>query len=841
MADDSDGAGPLPNGGCFAVWEPLLTGVDAESIAEILGASFACVLWLDQDKNEARNTYPRGLLHFVDEAAKERAVAKVREAFPRTCNHGDGPLVYRPVHIRTVSRDEWMATLDMQNQRNTRERIDQDPGPGWSSSTNIKIAPLLQDVWLDVDPLDRMRKVQDVDYPIILGDVSSIASCRPIGEVGLPRHHATGKWSFRVLRHRLAMLLQPSEFWRVFNERFELIRPGDPPTISYAPFSGESSPNWRSLWDCVYILEEAVRRGFNTDAGFLDVCQKVEHMVRKGTALTRDLDADSPIVGESDAERLDELEDPDEAGAWLTVAEAWSKCGVKLRRNNLLRPRGLAEVLAQDDYRLAQRLHALKEGLPGLSKVPAAEAFPLQLQSYLQGAPDILRGFLEEAEPAIQRAIMERGRPVRAGVQHLDAVRDLLRRGAYSASALTNVSVGALQQAFATLNNAELRVYYQGESKRLLRDLASKYGIKLTVEERASNDAIRQRLADVDRRWVKDRPLHLLDVSLRSLDSREDVADIIHERLGCMSRRGAKRHLQVIGSNYDGPVYQEASPGRGTPRIRFRQKRKGLVPNKKMAQLLDLAKSKYNSLLYAWEDDEVVAARRLKVLAELQQKWRPLEPDDSRLILLLITCTQKKGHLNIPENLAFADLLRKEQLYRRVQRDAIEGASKLCRSLGLCVNTRRRCADYVESVRRYEAGRAEALEHIQEMRMPRCQPLIWRKTDNATASLQNMYARMDKNALLLHCTRRQLTGIDPDSCAEDLRAKLRRLDVAFDEHFPEDEALEDLPTKRLRALAPLLGVRQGDQVHSTLVHNLGCFAQHRYTLSTGGPATTGLI
>ena len=92
---------------------------------------------------------------------------------------------------------------------------------------------------------------------------------------------------------------------------------------------------------------------------------------------------------------------------------------------------------------------------------------------------------------------------------------------------------------------------------------------------------------------------------------------------------------------------------------------------------------------------------------------------------------------------------------------------------------------------------------------------------------------MQRRRLLRHGRGRLLSSLSADETAADLRKRLRESDRAFNDEFPDDDRLEDQPVKRLRLVASSLGVTQGDQCHSTLVHNLTEFAKYRGSLYTG--------
>ena len=800
--------------GCFAIWEPLPTGLDAASLAGVLGASFACVLWPNQVDEKAKNTYSRGLLHFVDTETANSACEIVRTAFPRKCDDGRGPLVYRPLNIRKVSQKDWMAALESQNKRRPNPNfLDEafDAGPGWSSSTDGSIASLMRDVWLRIEQTDKHRpSTRDVDETInipILNEASMIAKCRPIEDVGWPRHHATGKWSFPQLRLKLATASQPEEFWALFRERSGMIMA--PADDRGRPFP--LSPNWRSLWDGMYILEEAVRRGYKIHPGFLDCQQKVEHTVRNGSALAGFLSADSSIAGESDAELAGEN-------------DVFSIGKLKIR--------DLALVLQQDDYNLWMRVKAMQDGFPALCTVSAADAFPLQLHTYLGKAPALLRSLLEDVEPGIQQAIMERGLPVTTDSKTLNRLRNMIQHGAYTQTGLSSLSLAALQQLFAKVNNAELRQYYGQQSWVGLRDRAGMVGIRLTTEDKATTETIRQRLAIVDRRWVDARRVHLANVTVREFRTMEDVDAVLHEQFGCLSRDDAKKYLQTRRDFSGNIEYIESSPGRGTPRVRCRKKLKGLVPNRMMSGLLSDLRSASRS---DYKNAAEKAESKKVVLAKLQQKWKSLDVDEYRLVSLLVGISVK-GQVNIDDNTAFRDLLRREQLHYSLTTSAGESKT-LCRTLGLRVKERRHYTDYLDSVKKFEVARMEALEEIQAMDRPSpAQCAFCEKNDVYTENLRRKYGRMKKKALLKECNARQLANIDPECSADKLRSTLRASDAAFDEHFPHDERIADLPAKRLRALAPLVGVRQSrdgiSQTKDVIADNLLTFAARRRQMAT---------
>ena len=163
--------------------------------------------------------------------------------------------------------------------------------------------------------------------------------------------------------------------------------------------------------------------------------------------------------------------------------------------------------------------------------------------------------------------------------------------------------------------------------------------------------------------------------------------------------------------------------------------------------------------------------------------------------------------------------------------------------MSLRVHERRRETDYLLSLQRYEAKRFQVLEDLQAREQALEETLLCRdheskpwkhlaeKSTATTAALSGKYKGLKRKQLPRHCVNRRLTKLDDAAKAEDLRQRLQASDLLFDEHFPDDDRLADLPWKRLRAAASVLGVLQGDQNSRTLVENLTEFATYRFILS----------
>ena len=147
------------------------------------------------------------------------------------------------------------------------------------------------------------------------------------------------------------------------------------------------------------------------------------------------------------------------------------------------------------------------------------------------------------------------------------------------------------------------------------------------------------------------------------------------------------------------------------------------------------------------------------------------------------------------------------------------------------VKKRRRETDYLHSLQRYETQRSEVLEGLQAGDHT-CEPCKYlaKKNDGTTANLNEKYKGLKRKQLLRHCVNRRLASVDHAATAEQLRRRLHASDLLFDEHFPDDDRLASLPSKRLRSSASMLGVQQGDQRSQALVENLTEFATYRYVL-----------
>ncbi len=421
--------------------------------------------------------------------------------------------------------------------------------------------------------------------------------------------------------------------------------------------------------------------------------------------------------------------------------------------------------------------------------------------------------------------------------------KQILDRGGQPTADFSAMPVKMLQALFARVNNAELQCFYGGTSFDPLREHASLCGIKLTHKEQETTENIRRRLAEVDRQWVRELKLHCLDTPIGNFNRGDDVNDLIYQQFGCMSRADAQLHFEVITTNghkgYEpGPVFRQSSPGRGTPRIRFRKKLRGLVPNRLMRTLVYSGRASFCGLqtveLEGAGGKKALAKAREQSIAQLQQRWRPLEKDGFRLVSLLMACPNDASFMGIDINNAFADAMRKEQFYCKPWLGDLDEVSAFCRALGLNVSTRRRCEDYAASIKKYAQGRARVLRDLQEPTVEKPQLFHWKPMNGEVSSecrevLNKQYASMKAMALLEECRMRKLTAVDPDSKAAALRSRLQASDEAFEQHFPT-ERLEEISVKRLRTLAPLLGVTQGDQTADRLRDNFAALAQTRAEL-----------
>ena len=412
----------------------------------------------------------------------------------------------------------------------------------------------------------------------------------------------------------------------------------------------------------------------------------------------------------------------------------------------------------------------------------------------------------------------------------------------------------------AKINNAELRSYYGTLSCKELRERFAAFGISLQHDKRKHPDAMRRRLAEVDTAWVSARTIHPLQILVKDMTSGYAIDTLIHEQFGCMPPVDMLKYLHSSfsalseWSRMDAysimPAYRQVHPGRGVPRLRFQRKMGGLVPSREMERLLntslleelqknrakemaDITDTAASNKLY-WEplptitDDDIKKHRR-KILALLQQRWRPLQADGGRLVALLLAC--KKQFQGVGSHWGVAEMLRKEQFYHALTSSTKHELCELARKMGLRVEERRRETDYLHSLQRYETQRSEVLEGLQAGDHT-CEPwkYLAKKNEATTAALNEKYKGLKRKQLLRHCVNRRLASVDHAATAEQLRRRLHASDLLFDEHFPDDDRLASLPSKRLRSSASMLGVQQGDQRSQALVENLTEFATYRYVL-----------
>ena len=137
----------------------------------------------------------------------------------------------------------------------------------------------------------------------------------------------------------------------------------------------------------------------------------------------------------------------------------------------------------------------------------------------------------------------------------------------------------------------------------------------------------------------------------------------------------------------------EVAPGRGKPRVRFRRKLPGMVPNEQMKNLINAARLRPNFGDNNDLNDDERASKRRRCIAELQQKWRPLGPDGFRLVALLLSCSRDGNFMGIDLNNAFVEALIREDLYRRTTQGSRAEMVALCKSLGLRVSDPRKPED----------------------------------------------------------------------------------------------------------------------------------------------------
>ena len=184
-----------------------------------------------------------------------------------------------------------------------------------------------------------------------------------------------------------------------------------------------------------------------------------------------------------------------------------------------------------------------------------------------------------------------------------------------------------------------------------------------------------------------------MEATLWDLTEVWTVFDVIFVQFGCMPRKMAKNKLVlkegevsfVLGHQGN---YVQVSPGRGKPRLRFRRKLPGLVRNLKMYILVNQARHCLRPPTawvtgppeWASGTNEERAAKRRRHMAELQQKWRPLEADGYRLVSLLLSCTHDHNFGGIDVNNAFASALCAEDLYRRPDQGPKLEVTAFCRS-----------------------------------------------------------------------------------------------------------------------------------------------------------------
>ena len=433
----------------------------------------------------------------------------------------------------------------------------------------------------------------------------------------------------------------------------------------------------------------------------------------------------------------------------------------------------------------------------------------------------------------------------------------LLDMGQHPTISFGEMSLATLQLLFAKFNNAELQALYNKSSYTQLRDLARTRRISVTHTEKQNVQSLRMRLANVDRCWLQNQRLHALHVTLEKFTTPREIDDVIYVQFGCMPREMANKYFVVKrGEVDDERKYVQVTPGRGKPRIRFRRKLPGLVPNMKMKSLLNEARGRLDTD----STDEERAAKRRRCIAELQQKWRPLEADGYRLVSLLLTCSRDGNIMGIDLNDAFASALRREDLYRRPDESPKVEAAAFCKSIGLRVHERRHREDYADSIKAYASGRRAAYddslqdeeqqhkhrEVSEVMSLINQRDMQYNPDKDKRDSLAETYKTMSVPELLAECHARKLASVRIEDESQDdhnrLFLKLTASDQYFDSLFqdssigliakteqanaeleplqPFGAAIEDLPVLRLKALAQQVGISLGNQSHEVLVANL---------------------
>ena len=336
-------------GGCYVRCQPLPTGADAVCLTEFLGAAFACVQWLEE-KATQDYIYKIGLFYFESAAKKDEAHIALSTAFPG--------VVPEERWFASIGREEWLVMLEEKPPKD--EWDDEDKHRSWDDSSDMTMVNLNCGIG---DAIARARITIGcvVDCPRCIApeshktshsldcmgwmnNSSQVPECRPISSIGLPRHSITDEgddedkhrsWAFPALRIRLSMLSSPADHWKVFNARYK-------DTKSKADYVWlDDHQGWRALWDCLYILEEAVRKGLHVDAGFPDLLEKLHHRVDSSNSIMRD-------------------------------------------------------DIQQFDPRFAERLEASRRGFPTLTALSLQETRTLQLQAYAEGVPPMLQAFLED-------------------------------------------------------------------------------------------------------------------------------------------------------------------------------------------------------------------------------------------------------------------------------------------------------------------------------------------------------------------------------------------------------------------------------------------------------------
>ena len=252
----------------------------------------------------------------------------------------------------------------------------------------------------------------------------------------------------------------------------------------------------------------------------------------------------------------------------------------------------------------------------------------------------------------------------------------------------------------------------------------------------------------------------------------------------------------------------------GVPARRFTGKKRGLVRTRALYSMMD--------------EGTAHPERSRQILARMQQLYGPLDDDKARAVAMLLSLS--KGYLGIGQNVAFRDMLAREQFYCSTDSYTWTELKTLCPAMRLRSGRGRQSEDLKRVFEQYREVRETTLRQIWAVSgghdAPAWRYLCLKNEGCITLDLAHDYGRMHRQQLVQQCEGRALSGSWSTATSNALRARLQESDKAFDSHFPDDEDIRQLSRERLRRIARAMGVSQGRTIHD-VIENLRSFSKYR--------------